>query len=160
MKVYYKDKNSVITGDVRIKEEANIWPFAVLRGDINYIEIGIASNIQDGCIIHVTKELPAIVGDFVTVGHNAVIHGCRILNSCLIGMSAVILDNAVIEQNSLVAAGSVILEGQVVKEGSLYAGVPGKFIRLLTEEEILKIKKSSFEYIEIAKENLLKVAIL
>jgi len=133
---------------------------AVLRGDINYIAIGKASNIQDGCVVHVTKEFPVIVGDFVTVGHNAVVHGCRILNNCLIGMSAVILDNAVIEQNSLIAAGSVILEGQIVKEGSLYAGVPGKFIRILKDDEILRIKKSSLEYAELARENLLKVAIV
>ena len=126
MKYYFKSNRSFIKGDVRIKNNVSIWPFAVLRGDLNYIEVGENSNIQDGCVLHVTDELPVVIGNYVTVGHNAVIHGCKICNNVLIGMGSIILDNAQISSGCIIAAGSVVLQGEIISANSLVAGVPGK----------------------------------
>lgn len=141
-----------IIGDVRLKKFANVWYNSVLRGDINFIEIGEYTNIQDLCLIHVTKELPAIIGKFVTVGHSAVIHACKIRDNVLIGMKAVILDNAEISENCLIAAGSVVTPNSKIPPGVLVAGVPAKIIRDLKEEEIQAITKSAHNYVEYANE--------
>ncbi len=140
-----------LIGDVRLKKYSNIWFNSVLRGDINFIEIGEYTNIQDLTLIHVTSELPTIVGDYVTVGHNAIIHACKIDNHILIGMGATILDGSEINSNVLVAAGSVVTPNSKIPSGVLVAGVPAKIIRDLKDEEIKSIHQSAFNYVEYAR---------
>ena len=117
--------NATVLGDVRIGADSSIWYQAVLRGDINHIQIGEGTNLQDGVICHLSDDYPVVVGNYVTVGHGAIIHACTIEDECLIGMNSTILDGAVIGQNSIVAAGTVVPVGTVVPAGSLVAGVPG-----------------------------------
>jgi len=144
---------SVITGDVKIGKNSSVWFNSVIRGDVNFIRIGEMTNIQDGCILHVTNgRSPLIIGNGVTIGHNAIIHGCEIKDNVLIGMGSILLDDSVVQINSLVAAGSVVLEGFHVPEGVLAAGVPAKIIRDLKDTEILKIKESAEGYSGYAKE--------
>jgi len=141
-----------IIGDVRLKNFSNVWFNAVLRGDINFIEIGEFTNVQDLCLIHVTKQLPAILGNYVTIGHNAVIHACTIKDNVLIGMNAVVLDGSEISENCIVAAGAVVTPYSKIPSGSLVAGVPAKVIRQLTKEEIEQIHQSALNYVNYAKD--------
>src|SRR5215831_7263889 len=130
----YIDPACVIVGDVVIGEEASVWPLCVIRGDVNYIRIGARTNIQDGSILHVMKdEYPLILGDDVTVGHAATLHGCTIMNRCLIGMRATILNGVVIGEGSIVAAGTLLTERTTVPPRSLVMGSPGKVKRTLGE---------------------------
>jgi carbonic anhydrase/acetyltransferase-like protein (isoleucine patch superfamily) len=140
-----------VIGDVEVGEDAGIWFNAVLRGDINVIRVGARSNVQDGCVLHVTRELPAIVGDDVTVGHKAMLHGCTVGNGSLIGMSAVVLDNARVGSFAIVAAGAVVKENFVVPEGTLVAGVPARVVRELTEEERRFLLQSARNYVGYAR---------
>ncbi|MBX2989981.1 MAG: gamma carbonic anhydrase family protein [Bacteroidetes bacterium] len=140
-----------LIGDVTLSKDSSIWFNSVLRGDINRVEIGERTNIQDCSVLHVTEEYPVIVGNDVTVGHRAIIHGCTVGDCCLIGMGAVILDNANVGSHSLVAAGAVVLQNFVVPEGVLVAGVPAKVIRPLTEEEKRQIRESALRYVEYAR---------
>ena len=129
--------NTVVIGDVIIGKESSVWFNTVIRGDVNSIIIGNSVNIQDGVVVHCTyQKTKTIIGDNVSIGHNAIIHGCEIRNNVLIGMGAIIMDNVVIEENSIIAAGAVLTKGTYVKSGSLFAGVPAKFKRSLFEEEI------------------------
>lgn len=143
--------NAIIVGDVRIGDHASVWYGSVLRADINYIEIGRCSNIQDGVIGHLSDKKPLIVGDYVTVGHGAIIHACTIEDECLIGMNSTIMDGAVIGKQSTIAAGAVVPTGMIVPPGSLFAGVPGKLKRTLNEEERKRLKKWAEKYIDVAK---------
>ena len=128
--------DSVIVGAVTIGPECSVWFKAVIRGDINWIKIGSWTNIQDGCVVHVTNETgPTEIGDFVTVGHGAIIHGCRIESACLIGMGSIILDKAVIGSGSLVAAGSVVKRGIVAPPNSMGAGNPAAIKRKISSDE-------------------------
>jgi carbonic anhydrase/acetyltransferase-like protein (isoleucine patch superfamily) len=137
-----------IIGDVVIGKNSSVWFNAVVRGDVNYIRIGNNTNIQDGAILHNTfKKYPLIIGSNVTIGHGAIVHGCTISDLVLIGMGAVILDNAKVNSNSFIAAGTLVREHFIIPEGVLVAGVPGKIIRDLTEEEIKKIKQSADNYL-------------
>jgi carbonic anhydrase/acetyltransferase-like protein (isoleucine patch superfamily) len=140
-----------LIGDVEIGVLASIWFNAVLRGDINNIRVGARSNVQDGCVVHVTNQLPALIGDDVTVGHKAMIHGCTIGNASLIGMNAVVLDNARVGNYAIVAAGSVVRENFVVPDGTLVAGVPARVVRDVTEEERASLLTSARHYIEYAR---------
>jgi carbonic anhydrase/acetyltransferase-like protein (isoleucine patch superfamily) len=140
-----------IIGDVEVGEQGSIWFNAVLRGDINHIRVGARSNVQDGCVVHVTQQLPALIGDDVTVGHMAMLHGCHVGDACLIGMNAVILDNARVGPRAIVAAGSVVKENFVVPEGTLVAGVPARVVRDLTEEERSFLFRSALNYVEYAR---------
>ena len=129
--------NAVIIGDVIIGKKSSVWFNTVVRGDVNSIFIGDGVNIQDGVVVHCTyKKTKTIIGDNVSIGHNAIIHGCEIKNNVLIGMGAIIMDDVVIEENSIIAAGAILTKGTYVKSGSLFAGVPAKFIRGLSKEEI------------------------
>mgnify|MGYP001335637491 FL=1 len=129
--------NTVVIGDVIIGKESSVWFNTVIRGDVNSIIIGNSVNIQDGVVVHCTyQKTKTIIGDNVSIGHNAIIHGCEIRNNVLIGMGAIIMDNVVIEENSIIAAGAVLTKGTYVKSGSVFAGVPAKFKRSLFEEEI------------------------
>ena len=129
--------SAVIIGDVIIGQKSSVWFNTVIRGDVNSIIIGNSVNIQDGVVVHCTyQKTKTIIGDNVSIGHNAIIHGCEIRNNVLIGMGAIIMDNVIIEENSIIAAGAVLTKGTYVKSGSLFAGVPAKFKRSLFEEEI------------------------
>jgi carbonic anhydrase/acetyltransferase-like protein (isoleucine patch superfamily) len=140
-----------VIGDVVLEEQASIWFQAVLRGDINSIRIGRRSNIQDACVLHVTASLPVNVGEDVTVGHMAILHGCEIADRCLIGMSATVLDGARVGPASVVAAGAVVREGFVVPEGTLVAGVPARVMRDVTDQERSALIASAHNYIEYAR---------
>jgi carbonic anhydrase/acetyltransferase-like protein (isoleucine patch superfamily) len=140
-----------VIGDVSVGERAGIWFNAVCRGDINRIVVGARSNVQDGCVLHVTHELPVVVGRDVTVGHQAMLHGCTVLDACLVGMSATILDRARVGPFAVVAAGSVVKERFVVPEGTLVAGVPARVVRDLTEEERAFLLQSAENYIGYAR---------
>ncbi len=146
-------ENAAVIGDVEIGRESGIWFSVVVRGDVNFIRIGERTNIQDGSVLHVThKKYPLNIGNDVTVGHNATVHGCTVKNKVLIGMGAVILDNSIINSNSIVGAGSLVKENFTVPEGVLAAGIPAKIIRDLKEDEIAKIKQSALNYIMYAQE--------
>jgi len=126
---------AAVVGDVRVAEDVQVWYGAVLRGDLNYIEVGPRSNIQDGTVVHLGDNDPAVIGADVVIGHRAVIHGCTIRDACLIGMNATVLDGAVIGKGSMVGAGAVVPAGLEVPEGSLVLGVPGKIVKSNIDKE-------------------------
>ncbi|MCX7878559.1 MAG: gamma carbonic anhydrase family protein [Ignavibacteria bacterium] len=141
-------EGAYIIGDVEIGRDSSIWFNTVIRGDVNFIRIGERTNIQDLTMVHVTyKKFPTFIGNDVSIGHSAVIHGCRIEDYVLIGIGAKILDDALVKSYSLVAAGSVVKEKFVVPEATLVAGVPAKVIRDLKPEEIDRIKQNAKNYI-------------
>lgn len=123
-----------VIGNVVMKEFSSLWCNAVARGDVNRIEIGRYSNVQDNAVVHVADEYPAIIGDYVTVGHSAVVHGAVIEDHCLIGIGAIVLNGAVVGRGSIVAAGALVREGQAVPPHSLVVGVPAKVIRSIPGE--------------------------
>lgn len=142
-----------VIGDVEIGKESSIWFNTIVRGDVNYIRIGERTNIQDLTMVHVTyKKHPTFIGSDVSIGHSAVIHGCRINDFVIVGMGAKLLDNSVINSYSMVAAGSVVKENFVVPEGTLVAGVPAKVIRELKTEEVKKIKQNVVNYLFYVEE--------
>lgn len=127
--------NATIVGDVKMGKEGSIWFNAVVRGDVNSIIIGEKVNIQDGACIHCTYEkTKTIIGNQVSIGHHAIVHGCTIEDNVLIGMGAIVMDNAHIGKNSIIAAGAVVLEGTIVPEGSVFAGVPARFVKKISSE--------------------------
>ncbi|MBD79326.1 MAG: gamma carbonic anhydrase family protein [Crocinitomicaceae bacterium] len=128
-------ENCTLVGDIEMGNNCSVWFNAVVRGDVNSIRIGNKVNVQDGAVIHGTFErAETTIGDNVSIGHNAIVHGCTIHNNVLIGMGAIVMDNAVIEEDCLIAAGSLVLANTVVKKGSLYAGVPAKKVKDLSPE--------------------------
>lgn len=144
-----------IIGEVTLGEESNVWFNVVLRGDIDYIRIGKRTNIQDNSVIHVTPGTgPVSIGDDVTVGHGAIIHGATIRDRCLIGMGAIILDGAIIEKNSMVAAGSLVAPGKKFPPGVLIMGSPATVARTLSEDEIKFLLISAEHYVDNAKKYL------
>jgi carbonic anhydrase/acetyltransferase-like protein (isoleucine patch superfamily) len=147
----YIHERAVIVGDVRLGANVSVWPCAVLRGDINYIEVGEGTNIQDGAVLHLADDHPVIIGKYVTIGHMAMVHACTIGDECLIGMNAVILSGAVIGKNSIIGAGALIKEHEVIPEGSLVVGNPGRIARVLDSKRREEIKSWAQEYIELAK---------
>lgn len=142
-----------VMGDVVLEKESSIWYHAVVRADHAYIHIGEGSNIQDGCVIHVDEGYPVEVGDYVTVGHNAILHGCKIGECSLIGMGAIVLNGAKIGKNCLIGAGALVTQGTVIPDGMMVLGSPAKVKRALTEAEIEQNRKSTQEYIDLAKEH-------
>ncbi|WP_313261404.1 gamma carbonic anhydrase family protein [Sphingobacterium sp.] len=140
--------NCTIVGDVTIGSHCSVWFNAVVRGDVNYIKIGDHSNIQDNVTIHGTYEKNGTdVGNYVNIGHNAIVHGCVIDDYVLIGMGAIVMDRAHIQSNVIIAAGAVVLENMVCESGYLYAGVPAKKIKPLTEEQLNLLKKLPHNYV-------------
>ncbi|VAW18320.1 Carbonic anhydrase, gamma class, partial [hydrothermal vent metagenome] len=130
-------ENSVIIGEVEIGNQCSIWYNAVIRGDVHYIKLGNKVNVQDGAVIHATyKKSPTNIGNNVSIGHNALVHGCTIHNNVLVGMGAIIMDDCIVESNSIIAAGAVVTKGTHIKSGSIYAGVPAKKIKDISEELI------------------------
>lgn len=136
-----------VIGDVSLEDNVSIFYGAVLRGDILPIKIGRGTNIQEHSVIHTSRgRVPTLVGEDVTIGHRAILHGCTVKNNCLIGMGSIILDEAVIEENCLIGAGSMITEGKIIPKNSLVFGSPAKVIRELKPEEVENIKKSAEAY--------------
>lgn len=141
-----------VIGDVEIGRDSSIWFNSVVRGDVHSIKIGERTNIQDNCVLHVTHKKYALhIGSNVTVGHNAILHGCTIGDYCLIGMGAIVLDNALIHSRSFIAAGALVQENFEVPEGTLVAGVPAKIKRPLTAEEAAFLERSAQNYVDYVK---------
>lgn len=153
--VYIAD-GAVVIGDVTLEEGASIWFNTVLRGDIERIYVGKYTNIQDNSTVHVMGDCPAIIGDYVTIGHGAIIHGCTVGNNCLIGMGAILLGYCEIGENSIIAAGALITEGTKIPPNSMVMGVPGKLVRPLREDEITALKESAIQYNLVAQEYIKK----
>lgn len=139
-------------GKVRVAADANVWFGAVMRGDIDEIVLGARSNLQDNAVIHTESGSPTIIGEDVSIGHGAIVHGCVVEDGCLIGMNATVLNGAVIGAQSLVAAGAVVLEGTVVPPRSLVAGVPAKVRRELSDDEVAGLHGNSARYVPRAKQ--------
>lgn len=149
----YIDESAQVIGDVEIGDDSSIWMNVVLRGDVNRIRIGRRTNIQDGSVVHVMKGThPTTIGDNVTVGHAAIVHGCTIHDRCLVGMGAILLNGAEIGTDSIVAAGTLIAEGTKIPPRSLVMGTPGKVRRELTDEEVRGIQAYADRYVEYARE--------
>lgn len=130
-------ENAVIIGDVKMGDQCSIWYHAVIRGDVHYIKMGNKVNVQDGAVIHATyKTSPTTIGNNVSIGHNALVHGCTIHDNVLVGMGSIIMDDCVIESNSIIAAGAVLTKGTHVQSGSIYAGMPAKKIKDISQELI------------------------
>lgn len=152
-------ESAYVSGQTRIGKDSSVWPMCVLRGDINTINIGERTNIQDGSILHVTHAGPfsrpegyaLTIGDDVIVGHRVVLHACTIGNRCLIGMSATIMDGAVIEDDTVIAAGSLVTPHKHLPGGFLYAGSPARQVRPLTEKELAYFTYSAAYYVQLAK---------
>jgi carbonic anhydrase/acetyltransferase-like protein (isoleucine patch superfamily) len=150
-----------VIGDVKIGDDSSVWCNTVLRGDVNCIVIGRGSNVQDltmGHVSHKTAEKPEgsplIIGDYVTVGHSVILHGCRIGNECLIGMGSIIMDDVVIPDHVMIGAGSLISPGKTLQSGMLYMGRPAKAIRALSDEEIAYFKYSAEHYMKLKNNHL------
>lgn len=148
-------EGACLIGEVELGEDANVWFNAVVRGDINRIRVGRRSNVQDNAVVHVTRQLAVEIGDEVTVGHQVMLHGCRIEACSLIGMGAVVLDSARVGPFAIVAAGAVVREHFVVPEGVLVAGVPAKIVRQLTDDERLMLRQSADNYVHYARSYML-----
>lgn len=133
-------ETAVVVGDVIMGDDCTVWFNAVIRGDVNFIRIGNKVNIQDGVVIHCTYEKASTtIGNNVSIGHSAIVHGCMLEDNVVVGMSAMVMDHAVVEKNSLIAAGSVVLENTRVESGSIYAGVPAKKVKELSPEHFEQI---------------------
>ena len=137
-----------IIGDVTIGSHSTIWFNTVIRGDVNKITIGHYTNIQDNSTIHVARDNPSVIGDYVTVGHGAIIHACHIASNCLIGMGAIILSFAEIGENCIIGAGTIITQHKKIPPNSLVIGSPGRVVRTVTKEEIEMIRISAVHYYE------------
>ena len=141
--------NATIVGDVVLGNQCSVWFNAVIRGDVNSISIGNKVNIQDGAVIHCTyQRAKTTIGNNVSIGHNAIVHGCTIYDDVLVGMGSIIMDNAVIKSKTIIAAGAVVLEGTICEEGAIYAGVPAKKVKDISIEKIEgEIKRIADNYI-------------
>ncbi|GGC93173.1 gamma carbonic anhydrase family protein [Tersicoccus solisilvae] len=145
--------NATVIGDVSVGAGSGVFYGAVVRGDTATIRLGAGSNLQDNVVVHADPDFPATIGDGVSVGHNAVVHGCTVEDDCLIGMNATVLNGAVIGTGSLVAAGAVVLEGTVVPPGSLVAGVPAKVRRELTDDERAGVRENAAHYRALSRQH-------
>lgn len=147
----YIAENATIVGDVVMGEECSVWFNAVIRGDVHYIKMGDRVNVQDGAVIHATyKTCPTNIGNNVSIGHNAIVHGCTIHDNVLIGMGSIVMDDCIVESNSIIAAGAVVTKNTVVESGSIYAGIPAKKVKdispELTKGEIERIAENYVMY--------------
>ncbi len=156
----YVDTTAVVIGDVVIGEDSSIWPTAVIRGDVNSIRIGDRTSIQDGTIIHVNhagkfnpKGSPTHIGNDITVGHRATLHGCTIHDRCLIGIGAIVMDDVVIESDVILGAGSLVTPGKILASGFLWLGSPAKKIRPLTEQERSFLLYSAEHYVLLQRKH-------
>ena len=143
--------NATIVGDVQMGDDCSVWFNAVIRGDVNSIRLGNRVNVQDGAVIHCTfQKTQTLIGNNVSIGHNAIVHGCMIADHVLIGMGAIVMDNVQVGSNSIIAAGAVVLENTLVEAGSIYAGVPAKKVKDISQElikgEINRIAENYLSY--------------
>nr|HQV32504.1 gamma carbonic anhydrase family protein [Calditrichia bacterium] len=150
-------RGAQVIGDVRLAAGASVWYNAVVRGDINYIEIGQRSNLQDGVIVHLENFLPCIVGNDVTVGHGAILHGCTIEDGCLIGMGAIVLSGAKIGRGSVIAAGALVKENAEIPPFSMMVGMPAKLLRTLDEGALQTNLKWAAKYVALSEVHRQKV---
>ncbi|SFR33009.1 Carbonic anhydrase or acetyltransferase, isoleucine patch superfamily [Robiginitalea myxolifaciens] len=144
-------ENAVIVGEVTMGSQCSIWYNAVLRGDVHFIRMGDRVNVQDGAVIHCTYEKsPTTIGNDVSIGHNAIVHGCTLKDKVLVGMGSIIMDDCVVHSNSIIAAGAVLTKGTIVPEGSIYAGMPARKIAEVSPElregEIERIARNYIKY--------------
>ncbi|WP_066223607.1 gamma carbonic anhydrase family protein [Formosa haliotis] len=151
-------ENATILGEVSMGENCSIWYNAVIRGDVHFIKMGNKVNVQDGAVIHATyQKSPTTIGNNVSIGHNALVHGCTIHDNVLIGMGSIVMDDCIIESNSIIAAGAVVTKNTHVKSGSIYAGVPAKKVKDISEElisgEINRIADNYVKYSSWFKED-------
>lgn len=158
----YLHPSCQVIGDVTIGDDSSVWCNTVLRGDVNRIVIGRGTNVQDLSMGHVSHKTaakpegsPLIIGDYVTIGHSVILHGCSIGNECLIGMGSIILDDVVIPDHVMVGAGSLVAQGKTLESGMLYLGRPAKAVRALTQDEIKYLKYSAEHYMRV-KDNYLR----
>jgi carbonic anhydrase/acetyltransferase-like protein (isoleucine patch superfamily) len=147
----YIAANATLVGDVVMGDQCSIWFNAVIRGDVHYIKMGHRVNVQDGAVIHCTyQKAPTNIGNDVSIGHNAIVHGCTLQDNVLVGMGSIIMDDCVVGSNSIIAAGAVLTAGTIVPEGSVYAGVPARKIKDISPElregEIRRIARNYIEY--------------
>ncbi len=159
--VYVHDSAHVI-GDVRIGDHSSVWCNAVLRGDVNRIRIGVCSNIQDFTMGHVAHKSaakpdgsPLVIGDYVTIGHSVILHGCTVGDECLIGMGSIVMDDAVVERQVMVGAGSLVAPGKVLESGYLYVGRPALRVRPLNADELAYLRYSAEHYVRVKNNYLL-----
>ncbi|CAM3972881.1 gamma carbonic anhydrase family protein [Flavobacterium weaverense] len=145
----YVSENATIIGDVTFGEKCSVWFNAVIRGDVNFITFGNKVNIQDGAVIHCTyQKHPTIIGNNVSIGHNAIVHGCVVHDNVLIGMGAIVMDNCTIESNSIIAAGAVVTQNTVVASGTIWAGVPAKKVKDIDQSDFAgEIERISNNYV-------------
>ncbi len=150
------DESAVVTGNVSIGEDSSVWPCCSIRGDIHSIVIGERTNIQDGCVLHVTHDsefapggFKLTIGDDITVGHNVILHACTVEDRCLIGMGSVVLDGAVVESGAMIAAGSLVPPKKVLQGGYMWLGSPVKRVRELTDKEKDFLKYSAKHYVKL-----------
>jgi len=144
---------AIIMGDVEIGPEATIWPGVVIRGDVNYVRIGARTNLQDGTVVHVSRDkYPCVLGAGITVGHKALLHACRVEDGAFIGMSSTVMDGAVVEGGGMVAAGALVTPGKRVKSGEIWAGSPARFMRDISESEKAYALESVEVYCRLGRE--------
>jgi carbonic anhydrase/acetyltransferase-like protein (isoleucine patch superfamily) len=147
----YIAPTATVIGDVKIAPDSSVWFGAVVRGDVASIKIGRRTSVQDDAVIHVSEGVGTVVGDDVTIGHSAVIHGCNIEDTILIGIGAIVLDNATVGTGSIIGAGAVVTEEAMVPPRSLVLGVPGRVIREVTSKQIEWIKNNAEQYVQLAR---------
>lgn len=160
-KTTYVDSSSVLVGDIEIGEDSSIWPLVAARGDVNYMRIGDRTNIQDGSVLHLTRQydanpdgFPLVIGDDVTVGHKCMLHGCTIGNRVLVGMGAIVMDGAVVEDDVFIGGGTLVPPGKRLESGYLYVGNPMKQARPLKEAELAFLKASAQNYVVLKDQYL------
>jgi carbonic anhydrase/acetyltransferase-like protein (isoleucine patch superfamily) len=157
----YVDPAAVVIGRVTLGEDSSVWPMAVIRGDVNVIRVGARTSVQDGAVLHVTHDGPywpggfaLTIGDDVTIGHRAVLHGCTVGNRCLVGMGSLVMDGAVVEDEVIVAAGAVVTPGTRCASRSLYVGAPARRVRPLTDGETGQLAYSAAWYVKVKDQYL------
>src|SRR5512142_404417 len=144
-------EGATVIGDVEMGEGSSVWPGTIVRGDVCHVRVGARTNLQDGVVVHVTTDVhPTLIGDEVTVGHRAVLHGCTIKDRCLIGMGAIVLDGAEVGPDALIGAGALVTPGTVVPPGTMFLGAPGKVKRPLSAHEQASLRESAAHYVEIS----------
>jgi len=149
----FVDETAQVIGDVELGAESSVWMNVVIRGDVNYIRVGARSNVQDNSVVHVMHEMhPTVIGDDVTVGHSAIVHGCTVGNRVLIGMGAILLNGSQVGEDCIVAAGTLVTEGTVIPARSMVMGSPGKVRRTLSDAEVASILDYSSNYVRYRKD--------
>ena len=153
-KTAFVAETAVLVGDVEIKEKASVWYGAVLRGDKGRITVGEKANVQDNAVVHSGPGEDVFIGEGVTIGHGAIVHGCSIGKYSLVGMGAIVLSKAAVGEHCIIGAGAVVKEGDAIPAGSLVVGVPGKAVKQLTAEQIKGIEENADEYVELSRKYL------